>query len=58
MSANTTVWVEVNTFTTEWRKTYGVVPDDGIENIDLEDGESTTGRALYYNPDEELTNEN
>jgi len=47
MGAETTMWVEVEVSSKEWRKTYGVTNQDALENVDLSVGERTTGRVLY-----------
>ena len=53
MSAEVEVWVEVAYVTTVWRRTYGVVPSDGLANVELNEGEVLTGRAAYEPPEGE-----
>ena len=52
MSADVTMWVEVEVTSKEWRKSYGVTSDDALENADLEVGERLTGKVLQSNPKE------
>jgi len=51
MSADVTVWVEIEYTTTFWRESYGVVAEDGLENVHLNGRERPTGRVSYTNPE-------
>jgi len=53
MSADVTMWVEVEVTSKEWRKSYGVTSEDALENADLEEGERLTGKVR--DTPEELT---
>jgi len=50
MGAEVPVYVEVVVQKKIWRKTHGVVPFDGFKNVELEPGESFTGKADYEPP--------
>lgn len=45
MGAETGIMVEVAVTKYEWRESYGVISDDALRNVHLEDGESVTGRT-------------
>ena len=45
MSANVTMWVEVEVTRKEWRESYGVTSGDALKNVDLEVGERLTGKV-------------
>ena len=53
MSADVTMWVEVEVTSKEWRESYGVTSDDALKNVDLEVGERLTGKVR--DTPEELT---
>ena len=50
MGAETTIYVEVEVVTKVWRKSYGVVQEDALRNVELNVGERLTGRTSYDDP--------
>ena len=50
MEAETTIYVEVEVVTKVWRKSWGVVLEDALVNVELNDGERLTGRTSYDDP--------
>ncbi len=50
MGAETTIWVEVEVPSYEWRETHGVTSDDALRNVVLVPGERVTGRTSYEEP--------
>ena len=47
MGAEVPILVEVEVSTKEWRETYGVIPEDGFYNLELEMNERFTGECKY-----------
>ena len=50
MGAETTIYVEVEVVIKVWRRSYGVVQEDALKNVELHVGERLTGRTSYDDP--------
>ena len=50
MGAEIPIWVEVSVTKKVWRKSYGVVPREAIDNLDLNPYEYVTGNYSYTDP--------
>lgn len=47
LGSNVTIWVEVETTVKTWRESYGVTGPDALENVEVNAGESLTGKYTY-----------